>query len=94
MIFARTLVVLCIAAVAMAMDGLRCKCKNASMGVLSIFFVCSIHEIWTKNTCSSLNKGIRWCYGAAQDFCETGDKGDTFRSRCSQRGSDCFAVDC
>ncbi|KAG0100342.1 hypothetical protein BGZ93_002211 [Podila epicladia] len=81
MIFARTLVVLCIAAVAMAMDGLRCNDLYS-------------YEIWTKNTCSSLNKGIRWCYGAAQDFCETGDKGDTFRSRCSQRGSDCFAVDC
>ncbi|KAF9289970.1 hypothetical protein BGZ74_000589 [Mortierella antarctica] len=79
MIFARTLVVLCVAAVAMAMDGLRCKCKD---------------EIWTKNTCSSLNKGIRWCYGAAQDFCETGNMGDAFRSRCSQRGNDCFAVDC
>ncbi|KAG0028931.1 hypothetical protein BGZ81_004282 [Podila clonocystis] len=62
----------------MAMDGLRCKCKSTSM----------------RNTCSNLNKEIKWCYGAAQDFCETGNMGNAFRSRCSQRGGDCFAVDC
>ncbi|KAF9392380.1 hypothetical protein CPB97_002071 [Podila verticillata] len=79
MIFARTLVVLCVAAVAMAMDGLRCKCNN---------------EIWTKNTCSNIGKEIKWCYGAAQDFCETGNRGNDFRNFCSQRGNDCYAVDC
>ncbi|KAG0340825.1 hypothetical protein BG000_011006 [Podila horticola] len=62
-------------------------CETGNMGT-------DFHEIWTKNTCSNLNKEIKWCYGAAQDFCETGDMGNAFRSRCSERGSDCFAVDC
>ncbi|KAF9378386.1 hypothetical protein CPC16_011339 [Podila verticillata] len=64
MIFARTLVVLC------------------------------VDEIWTKNTCSKINKEIKWCYGAAQDFCETDNRGNDFRTLCAQRGNDCYAVDC
>ncbi|KAF8930911.1 hypothetical protein BGZ52_000345 [Haplosporangium bisporale] len=64
MIFARTLVVLC------------------------------VDEIWTKNTCSVINKEIKWCYGAAQDFCETDNRGNDFRTLCARRGNDCYAVDC
>ncbi|KAG0035247.1 hypothetical protein BGZ82_005357 [Podila clonocystis] len=94
MIFARTLVVLCLAAVTMAMDGLRCKCKGSSMTDGKLPPMNTKYEIWTKNTCSNLHKEIKWCYGAAQDFCETGNMGNAFRSRCSQRGGDCFAVDC
>ncbi|KAF9392379.1 hypothetical protein CPB97_002070 [Podila verticillata] len=30
----------------------------------------------------------------AQDYCETGNMGSEFRRRCSERGSDCYAVDC
>ncbi|KAG0028930.1 hypothetical protein BGZ81_004281 [Podila clonocystis] len=121
MIFARTLVVLCVAAVATArycdsqesfdsewwgprrgrmvymMEGLRCKCDGSSMGVFLILFffkLSSRDEIWTKNTCSKIGKEIKWCFGMAQDFCETGNKGTEFRELCSLRGSDCYAVDC
>ncbi|KAG0035248.1 hypothetical protein BGZ82_005358 [Podila clonocystis] len=124
MIFARTLVVLCVAAVATArycdsqesfdsewwgprrgrmaymMDGLRCKCQGSSMKA-TLFCSCLLplnnsryHEIWTKNTCSKIGKEIKWCYGGAQDYCETDNKGTEFRELCSLRGSDCYAVDC
>ncbi|KAF9348793.1 hypothetical protein BGX34_002243 [Mortierella sp. NVP85] len=106
MLFAKTLVVLCSAAVAMAacrdrnrnqwemgrwryetsmMEGMRCKCKSSSVRE---------DEIWTKNTCSKLGKEIKWCYGDAEDYCETGDEGTRFRELCSGRGEDCYAVDC
>ncbi|KAF8930910.1 hypothetical protein BGZ52_000344 [Haplosporangium bisporale] len=121
MVFARTLVVLCVAAVAMAgscgsqesfdsdwwgprrgrmaymMDGLRCKCNSSSMKDGKLIILPNFrldHEIWTKNTCSNIGKEIKWCYNAAQDFCETGNKSTEFRELCAQRGGDCFAVDC
>ncbi|KAF9929518.1 hypothetical protein FBU30_001488 [Linnemannia zychae] len=52
------------------------------------------HEIWTKNRCSEIGKEIKWCYGEAQDYCETGNKSGEFRRLCSERGADCYAVDC
>ncbi|KAG0345602.1 hypothetical protein BG004_003483 [Podila humilis] len=109
MILARTIVVFCFAAVAMAgscqqpgeevfdswwprrgrmnymMEGKRCKCKSKSV---------KEDEIWTKNTCSYLEKDIRWCYGEAEDYCETGNAGGEFSRLCSERGKDCYAVDC
>ncbi|KAI1319262.1 hypothetical protein EDD11_004399 [Mortierella claussenii] len=67
------------------MDGLRCKCDSSS-----------VHddEVWTNNECSALGKEVKWCYGAAEFYCETGNQGDAFRKRCAARGGDCYADDC
>ncbi|KAI7825978.1 hypothetical protein BC939DRAFT_475936 [Gamsiella multidivaricata] len=69
----------------MMMDGLRCKCDNTG-----------VHddEVWTNNECSALGKEVKWCYGAAEFYCETGDRGDEFRKHCASRGSTCYADDC
>ncbi|KAF9324204.1 hypothetical protein BG006_000766 [Podila minutissima] len=98
MIFARTLVVLCVAAVAMArvcdsQESFDSEWWGPRRGRVA-YMMEGQHEIWTKNTCSSIGKEIKWCYNEAQDYCETGNKATEFRNRCSERGSDCYAVDC
>ncbi|KAK3809465.1 MAG: hypothetical protein J3Q66DRAFT_353956 [Benniella sp.] len=104
MLFAKTLVVLCSAAVAMA----ACRDRNQwEMGrwryetsmVDGMLCKCRgssrrENEIWTRNTCRSLGKDVIWCYDQAEFYCETGNKGTEFRQKCSDRGEGCNAVNC
>ncbi|KAK3809468.1 MAG: hypothetical protein J3Q66DRAFT_70864 [Benniella sp.] len=85
MLFSKTLIVLCFAAVAMAMEGMRCKCESAFKG----------HDYrWTKNKCNSLGKKMRYCSSFEEIFCETLDKGTEFKEDCLKRGNDCWVAEC
>lgn len=80
-----TLLLLC-ASLALAMEGKRCKCSDATP---------SQDLAWTRNECTKLDKVMKWCYGQAEYYCETGNKGDEFDEDCLKRtGTGCYADDC
>ena len=67
------------------MEGLRCKCEKSWMREDYTF---------TARTCSKIGKATQYCWGKAQDYCETGDKSHDFRYYCAQRGPDCWVESC
>jgi hypothetical protein len=71
---------------AMAMEGKRCKCSDTTV---------SQDLAWTRNECTKLQKVMKWCYGQAEEYCETGDEGSAFDEDCTNRSGDsCYADDC
>ncbi len=70
---------------AVMMEGLRCKCESKSM---------SDDYVFTERACDKIGKTIRYCWGKAQDYCETEDRDYDFRFLCALRGPDCWVEAC
>ncbi len=71
---------------ATAMERQRCKCSDTSVA----------EDLeWTRTECTKLDEEMKWCYGQAESYCSTGDKGSEFKIDCLKRsGKGCYADDC
>ncbi|CAO3566610.1 unnamed protein product [Mortierella alpina] len=106
MIFSRTMLALCFAAVTLAQgcssqtrmeEGLSADPHAEMMEGLrckceSTFM--NADYTFTEAACGKLGKRMRYCWNQAQDYCETGDRGYDFRYVCALRGPDCWTEAC
>ncbi|KAK3809466.1 MAG: hypothetical protein J3Q66DRAFT_353961 [Benniella sp.] len=83
MLFAKTLIVLCFATVAMA-ESRRCKCSKATM---------QQDYDWTEAECNNLNGEMQWCYDTFQTFCDAGNRSTEFNEKC-ESDTDCYVATC
>ncbi|KAK3809464.1 MAG: hypothetical protein J3Q66DRAFT_70791 [Benniella sp.] len=103
MLFAKTLIVLCSATVAMA----ACHNRNqwemgrsryeTSMGEL-LRCKCGdpdpLEDGMNSYLCSLTLGEMEWCRSGVTYYCQTGDMGSVFRESCEDRSPECKVVEC
>ncbi|KAF9425463.1 hypothetical protein BGZ94_007500 [Podila epigama] len=106
MLFAKTLVVLCAATVAMAGSCLQEKFDsmwgrgerrgrmNVEMNELRCKCNSSMDEMLTKISCAKIGKQMTFCYAQGELVCETQNKADEFRKDCAAHAANCVTVEC